>query len=142
MDWTLWGAAALLVSMPGTMCCLWLRRVRAARVGRGAALDARRADLDSLDERVTRLANALSMLTDTAESGLREAFGEIERLARERRGTLTGPAPLQQRIEAAARDGQSTRVIAVSEGLAESEVLLRLGLAARRPEEAAHAAVR
>lgn len=144
MDWTIWASAVVVVAVPGALACMLLKRMSASRTARVAAPAdpalVRREDLAGLEERITRLTNALSLLTDTAESGLREAFGEIERLAQENRARVA-PQTLQQRIETATRAGHPARSIAAAEGLSESEVLLRLGLSAAAARTT-HAAVR
>jgi len=100
--------------------------------------------LARLDERLAHLTAGISLLTDTAESGLRDIALEIQRMA-------AGQAPAakpkaravtQRRVSGAARRGASVRDIAAAEKMSESEVRLRLQLAGAAREKAHHAAVR
>ena len=97
-----------------------------------------------LDERLAHLTAGISLLTDTAEGGLRDVAQEIERLASVG-GKTTKPkarAATQRRVSNAARRGRSVQDIAAKEQMAESEVRLRLQLANAAAREKAHATVR
>jgi len=97
-----------------------------------------------LDERLAHLTAGISLLTDTAEGGLRDVALEIERLA-----SMGAKAPrpkaraaTQRRVSTAARRGRSVQDIAVKEQMSEGEVRLRLQLASAAGREKAHASVR
>jgi hypothetical protein len=98
--------------------------------------------IDQSGDRVTQLASALALLTDTTETGFRDVSVEIGRLvpppatARPARKV----ASTQRRVTTAARRGRTVRDIAADERLSEGEVRLRLNL--DQPKEQAHAAVR
>ena len=97
-----------------------------------------------LDERLAHLTAGISLLTDTAEGGLRDVALEIERLAAAGART-TRPktrAATQRRVSTAARRGRSVQDIAAKEQMAESEVRLRLQMANAAGREKAHASVR
>jgi hypothetical protein len=99
-----------------------------------------------LDERLAHLTAGISLLTDTAEGGLRDVAQEIERLAALGAKT-TRPkarAATQRRVSNAAQRGRSVQDIAAKEKMAEGEVRLRLQMAANTPaaREKAHASVR
>jgi hypothetical protein len=99
-----------------------------------------------LDERLGHLTAGISLLTDTAEGGLRDVAQEIERLAALGAKT-TRPkarAATQRRVSNAAQRGRSVQDIAAKEKMAEGEVRLRLQMAANTPaaREKAHASVR
>jgi hypothetical protein len=100
--------------------------------------------LARLDERLAHLTAAISLLTDTAEGGLRDMAQEIERLAG--RGAKTAKpkvrAAAQRRVSNAARRGKSVQDIAAKEKMAEGEVRLRLQMAAAANREKAHDTVR
>jgi hypothetical protein len=97
-----------------------------------------------LDERLAHLTAGISLLTDTAEGGLRDVALEVERLA-----SMGAKAPrpkarvaTQRRVSTAARRGRSVQDIAVKEQMSEGEVRLRLQLANAAGREKAHASVR
>lgn len=99
--------------------------------------------LARIDERLAHLTAGISLLTDTAESGLRDVAQEIERMV----PPVTSAKPkarsvTQRRLSSAARRGKSIKDIAAAEGMSEGEVRLRLQLAPNRANEKAHAAVR
>ena len=96
-----------------------------------------------LDERLAHLTAGISLLTDTAEGGLRDVALEIERLAAAGAKTSKPKARVatQRRVSSAARRGRSVQDIAAKERMAESEVRLRLQLA-EATREKAHATVR
>jgi hypothetical protein len=82
----------------------------------------------ALDERVTRLGDALSLLTETAESGFRSMACEVERLSTRPRRASSRPATTA-RVGKAARRGRTVQDIAAAAEVSESEVHLRLRLA-------------
>lgn len=100
--------------------------------------------LARLDERLANLTAAMSLLTDTAEGGLRDVAQEVQRLAAGN-GKTARPtkarAAAQRRVTNAARRGRSVQDIAAQEQMAESEVRLRLQLA-EAAREKAHATMR
>lgn len=82
----------------------------------------------SLEARLGRQADALTLLTETSESGFALVARELERGA-------TPGKPVRKtatrRMTTAARKGRSIAEIAAQEGLSESEVHLRLHLASQ-----------
>jgi hypothetical protein len=97
-----------------------------------------------LDERLAHLTAGISLLTDTAEGGLRDVALEIERLASIGMKS-TRPktrAATQRRVSTAAKRGKSVQDIAATEKMAEGEVRLRLQMANALSREKAHASVR
>lgn len=84
--------------------------------------------VDAVQERLRRLAQATTLLADTTEAGLTALASEVSR-AGERR--LPARAPIKttsRRIAKAARNGKSIHAIAGSEALSEGEVRLHLAL--------------
>ena len=83
-----------------------------------------------LEEKVGRLGDALSILTETSEAGFKAMADELTR-----RAVLAGPGPRPRartplaRLKAAARKGMSIADIAAAEQMSEGEVRLRLHLA-------------
>jgi Tfp pilus assembly protein PilN len=99
--------------------------------------------LARLDERMAHLTASISLLTDTAEGGLRDVAQEIERLASmgAKPAKPKARAATQRRVSNASRRGRSVQDIAAKEKMSEGEVRLRLQLA-NAAREKAHAAVR
>lgn len=97
-----------------------------------------------LDERMAHLTASISLLTDTAEGGLRDVAQEIERLASmgAKPAKPKARAATQRRVSNAARRGRSVQDIAAKEQMSEGEVRLRLQLANAAAREKAHATVR
>ncbi len=88
--------------------------------------------LASLEARLARQADALSLLAETSETGFAAFAQELER----RGATNKAPRkPSTRRITSAAKKGRSTSDIAAAEQLSEGEVLLRLQLAAAAAAE-------
>ena len=108
---------ATVLTVPGLMCCLAARR---------AAVVSRQT-LGRIDQRLTQVCSAVELLTDTTESALHAAFGEIERLSAEQQAPGERES-LHTRLKKAARNGRTAREIAQSEGVSEGEVRLRLRL--------------
>ena len=84
--------------------------------------------LRRFDDRLERLSDALSLLTETSESGFQAIGAELERVGQ----TVTARRPgrtTNARVAAAAKRGQSVPQIAVREEMSEGEVRLRLHLA-------------
>ncbi len=81
-----------------------------------------------VNDRLSRFAEALSLLADTAEAGFGNIAQELERTAG-RRTTRSSARSAGKRITTAARRGRSIEEIAASEALSESEVRLHLSLA-------------
>lgn len=80
-----------------------------------------------LEGQLSHLGDALTLLTETTESGFRTMAAEVERL----RQADSSPdrRAADARVTAAARRGQSVRDIAAAEAVSEGEVALRLHLA-------------
>lgn len=115
------GLIALLL-VPGGLC-YWAGR-RRVRVARRKDLE---QSLAAIDQRLTQLSSAVELLTDTTESALRTAFAEIERLSASGHAA-EHKARIQQRVTHSARRGRTAREIALSEGVSEGEVRLRMRL--------------
>lgn len=125
-------ALALLLVGPGVACCWFGYHVRAVRLADGAArvtkFRARRQRVDRLDRRLASLCTAMTILTDSTESGLRQAITVLERLS----GAV--PVAPEPSVLASARpfvadnQGLSARDIAIAEGVSEGEVRLRMRL--------------
>jgi hypothetical protein len=96
--------------------------------------------LAQLEGRVSRLAEATALLTDTAETGFRALTDQAQaaaptaarRPARSLRPTNTG------RVVRAARRGKTVAEIAAAEQVSEGEVRLRLSLADAAGRSTAH----
>jgi hypothetical protein len=129
--------AGLLVG-PGAVLCWFGYHVTAVRLAPGATRPARfrrrPGAIDRVEQRLAHLCTALSILTDSTESGLRAAISGLERLS----GRAVEPLPaVDGAIEEdaaqappviAAPEGRSAREIAIAEGVSEGEVRLRLHL--------------
>jgi len=109
-------AAGALVLMLAQVGLAW----RAARLARRAA---------DHQERLERLADALSLLTETSESGFKAVAAELERIGVAGLGRRAD-ASTTRRVMRAARRGQSVPQIAAEEQVSEGEVHLRLKVAA------------
>ena len=81
--------------------------------------------LSRVNDRVSRFAEALALLTDTTEAGLANVASELERTSG-RRASRGAARSATKRITTAARRGRSLEEIAATEGLSESEVRLHL----------------
>lgn len=149
MEFLLWTGAELLVWMEGELLlsaalvamllvpaatCWWQARrvagVRLTHAGRTSwAPGVRLQGVDRIEDRLAHLCTAVSLLTDSTESGLRDAIAEIERLSKAAGGgAVVRPAARQRRVQTAATHGQTAREIALAEGVSEGEVRLRLRL--------------
>lgn len=89
----------------------------------------RRRDLDlsQVDSRLAQFAEALSLLTDTTQSGFATVARELERDGTRRPKTVARGAAAR-RIASAVKKGRSIQDIASDEQVSESEVRLHLGL--------------
>ena len=81
-----------------------------------------------MEARVEHFNDALALLTEATESGLRSTAAEIQRVAVVQRH-VQGPAEAQRRLEYTAASGGSVAQIASQEGMSEGEVQLRLRMA-------------
>jgi DNA-binding NarL/FixJ family response regulator len=97
--------------------------------------------LAPLDERVSSLNRAVSMLTDTTESG----FDAIGRQLARKPAPVAAPPKVtavrqarQRRVVTAARKGKSVPQIAAAESMSEGEVALRLDVARELPRKSKH----
>jgi hypothetical protein len=119
----IWTGAAVLLVLPGIACVLLGRRI-----GKIRYVSAER--LAQVDERINKLSAALSLLTDTTESAFRDVMGEVEQLSKQKEESpFDRRVSAHQRIGVAASRGRTAREIALSEGVSEGEVRLRLRLA-------------
>ena len=97
--------------------------------------------LAPLDERVSSLNRAVSLLIDTTESGF-EAMGR--HLARKPAPVAAPPKVTavrqarQRRVVTASRKGKSVPQIAAAESMSEGEVALRLDVARELPRKSKH----
>ncbi|MEZ5316936.1 MAG: hypothetical protein R2752_05995 [Vicinamibacterales bacterium] len=115
--WNLPGGlvALVLVALYGALAFWTGRRLRALR---------------RIEERMSRLADGVALLTDTTESGLSTVIREVEHLRGRPGGAKAGGrAAVSRRVARAARTGQDVGAIAASERLSESEVRLHLSMA-------------
>jgi hypothetical protein len=94
------------------------------------AVATRRA-LSALESRLARQADALTLLTETSETGFAAVAQELAR-----RTAVPAPQrpPAARRVAVAAKRGKSITDIADAERMSEGEVHLRLQLAARQAE--------
>jgi hypothetical protein len=84
----------------------------------------------SLETRLERIGDAVTLLTDTTESAFRAVAAEMSRRpAPAAAVTRAASAARSRRIASAARKGKSVAEIAAAEEVAESEVRLRLHVA-------------
>lgn len=88
--------------------------------------------LASVDERLSRCAQGLSLLVDTSEAGFAMLGGELTRLSANAPGRPSARTTTR-RIVTAARRGRAVPEIAAREGLSEGEVRLRMHLADAQP---------
>jgi hypothetical protein len=95
--------------------------------------------LGRLEERVQHLGDALTLLTETAESGFKTMADEIERL-RQVRSRTAEPRPAQPRPASTARRGRAGQEHVRSEGPSESGARPRLQMGAQGREQPAVAA--
>jgi hypothetical protein len=93
-----------------------------------------RRTVAALEARLTRQADALALLTETSESGFALVARELERAAATPAKSTRRVAT--RRIATAARKGRTVAEIAAAEGLSESEVHLRLHMAAQAQAQA------
>lgn len=127
LDWTavaMWTGIAVVLLLPGAACV-----VIARRLGRIRYVPIER--IEQVEHRLTTLSAALSLLTDTTEAAFRDVVQEVERQthANHNQSPFERRASAHRRIGLAASNGQSARDIALSEGVSEGEVRLRLRLA-------------
>lgn len=87
-------------------------------------------------ERLSHLASAMELLTDTTEAGLTNVGLALERSATQRAVRSTRGAT-SKRIAAAARSGRAIEEIAADESLSQSEVRLHMQLKSNGVEEGA-----
>ncbi len=117
LAWGLGGALLLLAFVQATM--LW-------RLARATSSSVR------TEEKIGHFADALSLLTETTETGFRALAAEMERgvPARNAKGVKSASTRTSSaRVSAAARKGRSIPEIAAAEQVSEGEVRLRLHLA-------------
>jgi hypothetical protein len=123
-------ALTMLLLGPGAVCCWLAHHVAGVRVVQAGPhpFGARRRHTDRLEARVASLVTALTLLTDSTESALKEAFTGLERLSGAMALAPETRVAAPQRLKAAAAQGRTPRDIAIAEGLSEAEVRLRLRL--------------
>jgi hypothetical protein len=122
-----WAQAHVVVAALGSVvvfapviACWWvMHRMMAAS----------HSGVHEIERRLSQLSSAVELLTDTTECGLQAAFSEIQHLTKTGVQRTTKQPGLQTRVRRAAGKGRSTRDIAVTEGVSEGEVRLRLTLA-------------
>ncbi len=86
--------------------------------------------LQTFDERLTRQAAALALLTDAVERGFGAVALEIERFStKTRRPSAATQRALTRRVRRAAKAGRTPEQIAVADRASEGEIRLRLALA-------------
>jgi hypothetical protein len=109
---------ALAILVPPVACWFVVRRTMAAS----------REVVHQIEHRLSQVCSAVELLTDTTESGLQSAFGEIQRLLHNDIERLKAQPALQARVGRAAEDGRTAREIAQREGVSEGEAHLRMVL--------------
>jgi hypothetical protein len=93
-------------------------------------LERRVRTLEAARPRMDRMAEAMSLLAETAEAGLAAVSAEIEKL--QRAPVVSAPrAAVSRRVVRAASEGEPVEHIARRESLSEGEVRLHLALAKR-----------
>jgi hypothetical protein len=90
-------------------------------------------ELSHIRERMSRLADGLALLTDTAEAGFATVARQIEQASRHAAPVKSSRAAVAKRVARAARRGEPVSTIAAVESLSESEVRLHLALAPAEP---------
>ena len=125
-------ALAMMLLGPGVAFCWAGSQVQGVRVPRTATWPARfrgaPRGTERIEQRLSSLCTALSILTDSTEAGLREAISGLERLSGAAAASPEVRMVREQRVREAAGQGQSARDIAIAEGISEGEVRLRLRL--------------
>jgi hypothetical protein len=139
LDWVaiaMWTGVAVILLVPGA-ACVWMAR----RLGRIRSIPIER--LEQVDARVTKLTAVLSLLTDTTEAAFRDVMQELERQTHVSRteSPFDRRVSTHRRIGLAASNGRTAREIALSEGVSEGEVRLRLRLAQHLEAVTARAAM-
>jgi hypothetical protein len=123
---------AMMLLGPGVAFCWVGAQVQGVRVPRTATWPARFRSAprgtERIEQRLSSLCTALSILTDSTEAGLREAITGLERLSGVAATSPEVRIVREQRVREAAGQGQSARDIAIAEGISEGEVRLRLRL--------------
>ena len=93
--------------------------------------------LQTVDERLTRQAAALALLTDAVERSFGAVAVEIERFSsRTTRRSAASRKAVTRRVRRAADAGSTPEQIAVAERASEGEIRLRLALAEDEPQDA------
>ena len=137
-DWVqlaIWIGVAAILLVPGATC-VWIAR----RVGRIRYVSTEQ--IEQVEHRITKLSAALSLLTDTTEAAFRDVMQEVERQTKARNESpFDRRVSAQRRIGLAASNGRTAREIALSEGVSEGEVRLRLRLAQHLEAVTARSAV-
>ncbi len=90
-------------------------------------------ELSHIRERMSRLADGLALLTDTAEAGFATLARQIEQVSRNAAPAKPSRAAVAKRVASAARRGERVTAIAAHESLSESEVRLHLAMTATEP---------
>ena len=113
MEPYLWGALVLIaVAQAATM---WsMRRQHKA--------------FDRVEDRVSHLTAAISLLTDTTEGALRDLLQRAEQANAQPAKPVRPSAATARRVNGAVRRGRSVQDIAATERMSEGEVRLRLQL--------------
>jgi hypothetical protein len=137
-DVLLAGAVTLVLLAPGAFCCWIGYRVIGVRLARGVGLLRARRRGDRIEQRLESICTALSILTDSTETGLRETISGLERLSGAAPAATPAPVTVPPtvldqmitppRLTHPADDRRTAREIAIAEGVSEGEVLLRLRL--------------
>ena len=95
-----------------------------------------------LDDRLTHLTGAITLLADTTEGGFRDVARELERLGAADAALARSRAAVQSRVASAASRGRSVQDIAAMEKISEGEVRLHLQLSTPRAAKVTDAQVR
>ena len=125
-------ALTMLLVGPGAACCWFGYHVSAVRVAaavtRPTKFRARRQRIDRIDQRLASLCTAMTILTDSTESGLRQTISVLERLSGVTPVASEPCVVTPSRPIVADKQGLSARDIAIAEGVSEGEIRLRMRL--------------
>lgn len=127
-------ALLLLLTGPGVMCCWLAYHVTGIRlapdVKRPAMFRSRARREDRVEERLTSICTALSLLTDSTEAGLKATISGLERLSGLAPAAPEEPRVPQVHVPALPAKGQTPRDLAIAQGVSEGEIRLRMRLQA------------
>jgi hypothetical protein len=110
---------------------------QALQIGLLLRLASRLRGAERTNERLSHFAEALALLTDTAEAGFAQMAGALDAPSRR-----TTRASTSKRIASAVKKGRSIAQVAAAEALSESEIRLHLEMTSVGAKEGSDGAVR